>query len=134
MNETDLTETLDRRGLLSDARNPGTYALICDAPDNIEPVARRWASISDTPMPDGYAARIADADTVAYVGASNRSIYGRLQDHTNGEVRQATFLTAFPPVDVLDVWPARSAFDDEYNRARSVAGEGVVAWSDGRLF
>lgn len=135
MNRTDLTETLDNRGLLSDARNPGTYAVECDAPDNLEPVARRWAGISDRPLPDGYAARIAEADTVAYVGASDNSVYGRLQDHTNGEVRQATFLSAFPPIDVLDVWPAdQSAFSDEYNRARSVAGDGVVCWSDGRLF
>lgn len=135
MNRTDLTETLDCRGLLSDARQPGTYALECDTPDHLEPVARRWAGISDQPLPDGYAARIAEADTVAYVGASNSSVYDRLRDHVAGDVRKATFLTAFPPVDVLDVWPSNGdAMTDEYNRARSVASDDTVAWSDGRLF
>jgi len=135
VNQTDLHETLDRRGLLSDARNPGTYALKCDAPDYLEPVARRWAGIRDQPLPDGYAARIAEADTVAYVGASNSSVYDRLRDHVAGDVRKATFLTAFPPVGVIDVWLSNGdAMTDEYNRARSVASGDTVAWSDGKLF
>lgn len=135
MNRTDLTETLDRRGLLADAHNSGTYAVECDAPGSLESVARRWAGISDQPLPDGYAARIAEADTVAYVGASNSSVYDRLRDHVDGDVRKATFLTAFPPVEVIDVWPSNGdAMTDEYNRARSVASGDTVAWSDGRLF
>jgi hypothetical protein len=135
MNETTLTETLDRRGDLEAAQGPGTYALECDAPDNREAVARRWASISDTPLPDGYAARIAEAQTVAYVGASNNSVYHRLSDHVASDKRQATFLLAFPPVDVIDVWPSNGdAMTDEYNRARAVSDGTTVAWSDGRLF
>jgi hypothetical protein len=134
MNPTDLHQQLDERGLLADSRDAGTYALVVDAPDNIEPVARRWASISDEPMPEGYAARIAEAEEVLYVGASAQ-VYDRLQDHVVAEVRKATFLSAFPPVQVRGVWPTDGdPFEEEYNRARDLAGGDTVCWSDGRLF
>jgi hypothetical protein len=134
MNPTDLHEQLDRQGLLADSRGSGTYALAVDAPDYVEPVARRWASISDEPMPEGYAERIAEADEVLYVGASAQ-VYDRLQDHVVAEVRQATFLSAFPPTHVRGVWPTDGdPFAEEYNRARSLADGSTEAWSDGRLF
>ena len=135
MDETILTEELDRRGLLDASHSPGTYALRVSVPDSAEQVAREWLAIHDAPLPDDYQTRLAAAQRVLYVGASG-DIYDRLSDHATKRARQSAFLRAFPPVELVDVWPtmsAETAFHDEYNRARDLSDADTRVWTDGDL-
>jgi len=133
MNETELTEDLDRRGLLSDARNPGVYAVVVDVPDTLDAVQRRWDAEHDARPDDDALDRLATAGDVAYVGAS-KDVYARLCEHVTGERRRASFLAAYPAVDVVDVWPHLDPFTAEFNRAVRLSHDGFTVWSDGRLF
>ena len=131
MNPTDLHQTLDDRGLLDAAHTGGTYALRVKTPDSVERVARAFLKVSDGTPPEHVIERLT-ADRVAYVGAS-KDVYSRLQDHAEAEVRQATFLRAFDPVEVVGVWPADEPFDAEYNRACALSNEGWCVWMDGEV-
>ena len=130
MTPTAITETLDTRGLLDDARGPGTYALRVETPDTVKSVARAFLEVGDACPPDGALERLTN-DRVAYVGAST-DVYTRLMDHAEGKVRQATFLEAFNPVGVVGVWPESDPFDAEYNRAVELSRQGWTVWCDGR--
>jgi len=90
MNETELTETLDRRGQLDVSRGPGVYALEVAIPDNGEQIARYWHRYHDHAPQKAFFARLAAAESCLYVGASG-NVYGRLCDHVAGEVRKASF-------------------------------------------
>lgn len=132
---TTTHETLDHQGLLADAHGPGVYALEAAVPDSVEAVHRAWHDHGDPP-PDWMLTRLAQAERVAYVGASNRSVYDRLQDHAEGEVRKATLLEVFDPVGVIGVWPAEGEDPvgiEERPRAMLLAQEGWVAWTDGTV-
>lgn len=133
--ESGMSERLDRRGLLAASHGPGCYALAVDVPDDPSDVTLAFRQVSDADLPDSYAERLARADRVAYVGAS-RDVYERLCDHAAGDVRKATFLQAFSPQRVVDVWPHDSPFTREYKRARSlVRGDNNrAAWANGEVF
>lgn len=131
MTPSEVHEWLDTQGLLDDSHDPGTYGLEVDTPDSVEAVARRFHEHVDTTPSSDTLQRIANADDVAYVGASG-NVYDRLQDHADAEVRQALFLRVFDLVGVLGVWPAESPFEAEYGRALSLGDEYVV-WCDGEL-
>jgi len=133
MQETDLTETLDRRGQLDAARGPGCYALVVETPDAADTVAREWREVHDA-APSGLYERVADADTILYVGAS-KSVYDRLCDHC-GTKRKAAFLEVFPPTGLHSLWPKASAdvaFMEEQAVGRALSGPTTRCWTDGEL-
>jgi hypothetical protein len=135
LTESGMSERLDRRGLLAASHGPGCYALAVAVPDNASDVTLAFRQVSDADLPDSYAERLARADRVAYVGAS-RDVYERLCDHAAGEKRKATFLAAFSPQRVVDVWPHDSPFTREFKRARTlVRGDSNrAAWANGEVF
>jgi hypothetical protein len=62
-------------------------------------------------------------------------VYARIMDHARGDVRRASFVRAFELVDVAGVWPADANTGvAERDRARALAGDGTVCWTDGELF
>jgi predicted GIY-YIG superfamily endonuclease len=133
MQETDLTETLDKRGQLDAARGPGCYALEVETPDAADTVARQWHRTHDA-APDGLYSRVANAGAVLYVGASS-NVYNRLCDHC-GDKRKAAFLEVFPPTDLHSLWPKASAdvaFMEEQAIARSISTANRRVWCDGEL-
>jgi hypothetical protein len=131
---TDAQARLDALGALDDAHGPGTYALAVAVPNAVDAVQRRWLDAIDAPLPDPYAEQLAAADRTLYVGRSG-DVYARIMDHARGDVRRASFVRAFELVDVAGVWPADANTGvAERNRARALAGGGVVCWTDGELF
>lgn len=135
MNESELTQRLDERGLLADARQPGVYALELHVPDwSISHIKTKWLEHYDVSPSRDFAGRIANAAQLAYVGASG-NVYKRLCDHTNAEVRRSALLCVFPPQDVIDIWPCDSPFDREYQVATDLSRDnpGAVVWMDGTL-
>jgi len=131
--EAALTEALDEAGLLADARGPGTYAVAVDVPDSVEAVKRAWEEYHDVHLNDGAVEQLADADRVAYVGAS-RNVYARLSDHVTGARRSTAFLTVFSPERVVDVWPAVHPYALEVSTAMQLANDGWVAYCDGEVW
>jgi len=134
MTPTETHERLDHLGVLDDAHSEGTYALEVDVPTGVEAVQRQYLAAKGHPLEDGMAARLAESDTCLYVGRSG-DCYSRIMDHVDGEVRRASFLEAFDPVDVRGVWP-EDANDDvaERRRARELSGPATCVWSDGEVF
>jgi hypothetical protein len=132
MRESDLTERLDERDLLGVTHGPGVYSLEVDVPDSAAAVQERWLAQHDHDAPDDAYERLAAADQVAYVGASN-DIYARLCEHVGGDVRRAAFLTVFDTVGVIDVWPDADPFSSEFNRAVRLTRDGWAVWTDGKL-
>ena len=135
MNETELTETLDRRGELADARGPGVYALEVAIPHHGEQIARYWHRYHDHAPSDEFYTRLAEADSVLYVGAAS-DVYARLCDHVAGDVRKAAFLEAFPAESLHSLWPkdsAEVAFREEEAVARALSSASQRVWTDGRL-
>ena len=129
---TTLQQTLDDRGYLPQVHNPGTYALRAAVPDTVDAVTEAFGNVIDETPPEATLERLADAPRVAYVGAST-DVYSRLQDHVAGDARQATFLKAFPPTDVVYVFPTKSPFEQEYNTAAELSRAGWTIWRDGEV-
>lgn len=125
--ETELTEALDERGLLDAARGAGVYAVEVSIPDD---PAAAWDAEHDARPAD--LDRLADAERVAYVGASTH-VYSRLGEHVTGARRGTAFLAAFPPERVVAVWPTADPFDAEFNRAAALSREGWLVWTDGTI-
>jgi hypothetical protein len=130
---THATEQLDHRDLLAASRGPGCYALRLAVPDSTEAARERWDAHHDARPPEPTLERLAAAEQVAYIGAA-REVYGRIMDHAAGDVRKAAICEAFPPVDIMDVWPTDDPFAREWDRARKVAenNPGRV-WVNGEL-
>ena len=133
LDETTMTEDLDRRGLLDKSRQPGCYALEVDTPDDADEIRQQWRDHWDADPENAEPERLAVADNVAYVGAAHSSIYDRLCDHVAGDVRKAGFLALFPPERVASIYPDRNRETDEYTTAREMTRYGWVCWSDGVL-
>ena len=134
MNPIDAHGRLDALGLLNDAHAEGTYALEVETPNNVESVQRTWLDAIDAPLPDAYAAQLADADTCLYVGRSG-NVYDRIMDHADGQVRRASFIRAFGVSDIHGVYPEdENSGVAERNRARSLSSATTCVWSDGELF
>jgi len=128
----EINETLDRRDALADATGPGVYALRVTTPDTVEAVARQWHEHVDAALPEGYAERLV-ADDVAYVGASMH-VRDRLAEHARGDVRRATFLEAFAPVDVVGVWSDPEPFvTAERAHGLELRAADWTVWCDGRV-
>ncbi|AGM11193.1 hypothetical protein M197_gp28 [Haloarcula hispanica tailed virus 2] len=125
-------EALDVGGWLEDARGPGCYALRLRVPDSAEDAHRTWLQHFEATPGDDALTRMAQADRVAYVGASKR-VYDRLMDHAEGEKRKAAVLRAFPAVEVVRVWPMDTPFEREWGAARDLAGDGWTVWVNGDL-
>lgn len=129
---TEINECLDRRELLADATGPGVYALRVRTPDTVEAAARAFFDAGVAEPPHEALSRLT-AEDVAYVGASMH-VRDRLAEHARGDVRRATFLRAFPPVDVVDVWADPEPFvTAEHAHGRGLRADGWVVWTDGRL-
>jgi hypothetical protein len=130
MNETELTETLDRRDLLGVSQDSGTYALAVDVPRMPTVAREQWDATHETRPPNDALTRLSRAGNVVYVGAAS-NVYARLCDHAEGEVRQAMLLEAFDATGVVGVWPCDNPQAQEYNRAKRLAQDGWLCWSDG---
>ena len=126
MNESELTQCLDERGWLADAKGEGCYSLALDVPSSPTAIRDRWHSVYDVPPQTGLISRLMHADRVLYVGHSTH-VYGRLCDHVNRRVRQAGAIRVFPVSDVHGIWPDHR----EFNLAASLAGDGTLVASDG---
>ena len=134
MTPTQAHARLDALGALDDAHGAGTYALTVAIPDAVDAVQRRWLDAIDAPLPDAYAEQLAAADRTLYVGRSG-DVYARIMDHARGDVRRASFVRAVELVDVAGVWPGDANTGvAERDRARALAGDGTVCWTDGELF
>jgi hypothetical protein len=132
MREAELTERLDARDELAAARGPGVYAIECVVPETIDAVGESWDNQHDARPPDDAIERLAAAGSVAYVGAAG-NVYERLCDHIAGKRRRASFVAAFPPRDVIGIWPSDQPFEAEYNRAVALAEDEWLVWTDGTL-
>jgi hypothetical protein len=132
MRETDLTEQLDERDLLDDARGPGVYAIECAVPDQYADVEEAWSNGHDAHPPDNTLERLAAARRVAYVGASTH-VYDRLCEHI-GHTREASFVSTYPPRRVVTVWPHEDPFEAEHNRTIDLVRDDWTVWKDGGLF
>lgn len=131
---TQAHERLDDLGVLDESHGPGTYALAVAVPDAVDAVQRRWLEAIDAPLPDAYAEQLAACSRALYVGRSGDA-YARVMDHCRGNVRRASFVRAFDVRDVAGVWPNdENTGVAERNRARALAGDGVVCYVDGELF
>lgn len=133
MNETTLTQRLDDRNLLDTARNPGVYALQCAVPDAVDAVGKQWDQHHTIRPSKDTLQRLAAADRVAYVGAS-KDVYQRLCDHVTHSRRKASFVSAFNPERVVDVWPHSDPFEAEFNRAMRLIHDDWTVWTDGVLY
>ena len=135
MNESDLTQSLDERDLLADARGPGVYALTCDVPTgDPDAILSQWDATHDHRPGDDRLRRLVGANPVLYVGASGQ-VYDRLCDHAAGDVRTTAFCAAFEPTGVVDVWPHDDPFAHERRRAIQLARDGGwVVWCDGEVW
>ena len=134
LSPTEVHAALDDMGVLDNAHGPGVYALKVAVPDAVDAVQRAWLDAHDTPLPDAYAEQLAAADTALYVGRSG-DVYGRLMDHVRGDVRRASFVSAF------DVTAVRGVYADDKNtrvaerdRARALSDGATCVWTDGELF
>jgi len=132
MRETELTEALDERGLLDDARGPGCYAIECAVPDLYADVEEAWSNGHDAHPPDNTLERLAAARRVAYVGAST-NVYERLCEHI-ASVREASFVGTYPPTRVIEVWPDETPFESEHNRTIELVRDDWTCWKDGELW
>ena len=133
LSPTAAHEQLDANGWLDDAHGPGIYALDVWVPDSVDRVQEAWLSQHGLPLPDGYAAQLAAAARARYVGRS-RDVYGRVMDHAEGEVRRASFVSAFVLRGVCGVWSGENTGVAERDRARALSDAETVAWCDGELF
>jgi predicted GIY-YIG superfamily endonuclease len=82
---------------------PAVYALRLDLPRDLP---QAWDAVYDH-RPD-YVDLATERDRVIYVGATG-DILSRLEDHRDGEVRQAALVSLAEDKDLRNVWP----FDDE---------------------
>ena len=134
MTPTDARSAYERLGVVDAVSEPGVYALEVAVPDAADRVARAWLDTADAPLPDDYAAQLAGADRVAYVGATGRPIRARVAEHLRGDVRRAALLRAFDVVDVIGVWPGAHSGVAERDRARALSDAETVAYANGELF
>lgn len=135
MKETDLNERLDEMDIMEVAHDPGVYVLEVDVPSDIDEIRERWDEHLDVRPEDETLERIAGSEFVYYVGSTS-DVYRRLCDHVDGESRQSSFLSIFPPIELRRVWMTNErSTTEEYNRAVWLAQmKDVVAWSDGVLY
>lgn len=133
LTESELTERLDERGLLTESHRPGVYALkLADPGDSIRAIIDRWTDHFDADIPGNYATRLSAADRLLYVGSHGRSIYDRLTQHVRGH-KSSTIMDIYPPVDVVNFWHEDHPRDHEWGHAVDLARDGTVVWCDGSL-
>lgn len=125
---------LDENGWLDAAAGPGCYALrLADPPDDPRAVFEQWTAHHDA-APQWIVDGLADAGDLAYVGASGASVYDRVMDHCEGEVRQTAVMRCYPPTEVLGVRAVENPMDGpEYNYGKEWVENGFAVWMDGRL-
>jgi hypothetical protein len=132
MTPTETHEALDEMGALNHAHGPGVYALSVSVPEAVDAVQRTWLDAHDNPLPDAYAEQLAAATKCVYIGRSG-DVYDRLMDHARGDVRRASFVSAFGVRAVRAVWPGENSVVAERGRARDLADATTCAWTDGEL-
>jgi predicted GIY-YIG superfamily endonuclease len=99
-----LSEHVEAKGYTpSELQTPGCYALRISIPDtdSVEVYERRFSEHYDN-IPE-YVEGLAAAPRAYYVGAA-KNIYERLDDHVQGEVRQAVLPTVFEIHSLKTVW------------------------------
>ena len=134
MTPLEATESLEAMNAVTDADNPGVYALTVAVPNSVEAVQRQWLDTHGTPIPDDRAAQLAAAERVVYVGKTERKIRERIEEHAAGKVRKASLLEAFDTIDVFGVYPGAPTGVAERNRAREISDAETVAYANGELF
>jgi len=113
----------------TDFRTPAVYTLDITRPDDLAAV---WDDRYDTRP--AYWDELVTAESVVYVGATT-DLLSRLEDHRDGDVRQAVLPTIAVDVSLRNAWPcedAQEAFERETRialRLRRHLPETFVWWS-----
>jgi len=105
---------------IEDYHSPAVYALDLSRPNDL---ASAWDREFDVRPP--FFGELRDADGVVYVGATNDAL-GRLEDHRDGDVRQAALLQVCDIKGLRDVWlfdEVGRAFERESGIAIELANE-----------
>jgi predicted GIY-YIG superfamily endonuclease len=100
--------------------NPAVYALILDRPDDL---GAQWDRHFDVRPP--WFETFRDAETCVYVGAAS-NVLARLEDHRDGNVRQAALLQVCAIDRLHTVWffaDEDRAFERESGIATMLANE-----------
>lgn len=130
--ETELNEQLKANGLMQFSHGPGVYVLEVSVPDAFAEVCEAWDDRMNARPEESTLKRLADAERVAYLGASP-DVYSRLSDHVCKTRRQTAFLSVFPPTKIVDIWPCDTPFEREYRKALELSQDGWTVWVDGEL-
>jgi predicted GIY-YIG superfamily endonuclease len=93
---------------VSDPTRPGVYILELDTPGpDLHGHARRWWREYQTVHPDDVAG-LAGTDRLLYVGAA-ATLQERLEDHVQGDIRTSTWLSVYPPTELVAALPQSTA-------------------------
>jgi len=121
LTELDVTEQLLQQ--TDDPTQPGVYVLSLDNPGpSLHAHARRWYREFETVHPNDVGG-LAGTKELLYVGAAS-DLQERLEDHVRADVRRATWLSVYPPVELRQVAAspdAGRAFDSERQTAHRIA-------------
>ena len=101
-------------------RGPGVYALTLDRPDDL---TTAWKNAYDV-QPDWFD-RLCYASRAVYVGAAS-DVLARLENHRDGDVRQAALLRVCSIDSLYTVWwhgSADEAFERESRHALTLQSE-----------
>lgn len=115
--EEDLAQHVDD---LSDAHQPGVYALKLSTPDSRDVVEERWARQYEVGVPE-WVWHAVDHPTVLYVGAA-KNVLERIHEHLDSPNRSASLCHVCPIHSVWDVWWFADA-DRAFERESGIAME-----------
>ena len=103
---------------LSDAQNPGVYAVKLSTPDDWDVVIERWDEHFDPDAPD-WLREAFESHVVVYVGAA-KNVSERLHTHLQNPNNSTAIARVFPLHSLWDVWPFDSA-DEAFTRESGIA-------------
>jgi predicted GIY-YIG superfamily endonuclease len=109
---------------VTDPTRPGVYILELDSPGpDLHGHARRWYDEYQTVHPDDVGG-LAGTDRLLYVGAA-ATLQERLEDHVRGDTRTSTWLSVYPPTELVAALPESTA-------SRAFVAESQIAHDEAR--
>lgn len=112
-----------------DPTQPGIYVLKLDTPGpSLHAHARRWWGEFQTVHPDDVAGLVG-TEQLLYVGAAAH-LQDRLEDHVKADVRRSTWLSVYPPVELVSASPSPAGADYAFAHEGQVAHQTVAATDD----
>jgi len=110
---------------VSDPTRPGVYLLELDSPGpDLHAHARRWYDEYQTVHPDDVGG-LEGTERLLYVGAA-ATLQDRLEDHVQGDTCTSTWLSVYPPVELVSAIPQSTA-------SRAFEVESGIAHDEARL-